>query len=554
MADTLRPPLQPSSRPSHNEPSPDDLQKLKAWHEERLQRKLRGEYESERLHLAQLVNDSLDAPLRIASVRVQGANHTSQSFLGWLIRPHLAPFTRPPQLDPDAPPPTAQSTLHTVLQTTRGISHTLSATDLFRDLSARIERANTGTMGGVGRDDEVDVVFDVKERGRFFLKSSTEIGNGEGSASLTARLTNILGCADTFSLNTSLGTKTKRAFDASFSLPISSSLSIPSPSHPFPALSTHAFLGVVGTERELGVQGGGGQEERVAVRGGVRYSGGGGLGGMHELTAEGIWRCIGGLSADAGITIRQSAGPSLKASLAHTYTRDTLDDRVMPRRGAWMRLVNELAVGGRVLSDPFPVSGLGSSSPLGGLFGLTKGVGSMGEEQVAFWRTEGELRKGLGLGSGAVLTLSARAGHLNVLSGDADAVHYSDKFFLGGPLSVRAFSVGGMGAREGVTSIGGDLYYALGLSLLGNVPGKREWPVKLHGWVNAGRVQGVGEGAALSQTLHHAIIHPSISVGLGLVYRFDPARVELNFGLPIVAAKGETLRRGVSVGVGLEFL
>ncbi|KAF9239247.1 surface antigen-domain-containing protein [Melanogaster broomeanus] len=485
MADNIRPPLQPSARPSHYEPSPEDIEKLRAWQEERLQRKAEGR-----------VNDNLDTPLRISSVRINGATHTSQSFLDWLLRPHLALFS-PSSLSLS---PTPQPTLHTVLHTTRAISHTLTSTDLFRSLTARIER--------------IDLVFNVKERGRFFLKSSTEVGNGEGSASLTARLTNIFGYADVLSLNTSLGTKTKRAFDASFSLPVS------------PSLSSHTFLGVVGTERELGVQGGGGREEKVGVRTGVRTFGGseavvGARTRVSEITAEGVWRCIAGLNEDAGISIRQSAGPSLKASLTHTYTYDTLNDRVMPTSGSFLRIINELALAGKVdsfispASSPFPL--FGPPSP-------------------------------------ATLSLTAHAGLLHLLAGDPSATHYSDKFQLGGPLSIRAFGVGGMGGREGPTSVGGAIYYALGLSVLGNIPKRPEWPVKIHGWVNAGRVQGTDGAAPLPRTLQTAITHPSISAGLGFVYRFDPIRAEVNFGVPLVAAKGEALRRGVQVGIGLEVL
>jgi hypothetical protein len=60
--------------------------------------------------------------------------------------------------------------------------------------------------------------------------------------------------------------------------------------------------------------------------------------------------------------------------------------------------------------------------------------------------------------------------------------------------------------------------------------------------------------APLSRSIHTAITQPSISVGLGLVYRFDPIRVEVNVGVPLVAAKGEVLKRGPQVGIGLEFL
>jgi outer membrane protein insertion porin family len=47
---------------------------------------------------------------------------------------------------------------------------------------------------------------------------------------------------------------------------------------------------------------------------------------------------------------------------------------------------------------------------------------------------------------------------------------------------------------------------------------------------------------------------PSVSVGLGLVYDFDPVRVEVNFGMPIAKSGKEEGRRGVQVGMGVEFL
>lgn len=132
------------------------------------------------------------------------------------------------------------------------------------------------------------------------------------------------------------------------------------------------------------------------------------------------------------------------------------------------------------------------------------------------------------------------------------------------------------------TSVGGDLYYSLGLSILGDIPRRPQWPTKFHAWINAGRLQGINRcGHCLSpailstmlilrsthpsrrfqmnsaptfQPIHTAITQPSISVGLGLVYRFDPIRVEVNLGVPLVAAKGEILKRGPQVGIGLEFL
>ncbi|KAG9311643.1 bacterial surface antigen [Chiua virens] len=417
----------------------------------------------------------VDAPVSVAAVRVNGAHNTTRAFLDWLIAPHLVVVPH--------------STFKDVVDTTAAISRALTATGpLSRTLGPHRPRSKR---------------------------------------SLEGRLTNLLGHAEVLSLNASLGTKTKRAFDASLLLPVT------------PAMSSHAFLSLVGTERELGPQGGGGREERMAFKSGLRQCSLGIPIPGNEMAAELAWRCISSLSDDAGISIRQSAGPAAKASLSHTYTCDTLDDSVMPTSGSLFRVVNELALT-RKLDAFVPSSSIASQSLLGAC-------------SNAFWKTEAHAKTGYSLTKGLTLSLTGRAGFLQLLAGDPTTIHYSDKFQLGGPPSVRAFGPGGLGGHEGSTSVGGDLYYSVGLSILGNIPRRPEWPTKLHAWVNAGRLQGIS-GVPLSQSIHTALTQPSISVGLGLVYRFDPIRAEVNLGVPLIAAKGEVLKRGPQVGIGLEFL
>lgn len=104
----------------------------------------------------------LDAPVSVAAVRIHGANATARALLDWLIAPHIV-------LVP-------HSTFRDVLDTTTAISRTLAATGIFRSHSVRIQPAEDGS------DAHVDLVYDVHERGRFFIKTSTELGNGEGNA------------------------------------------------------------------------------------------------------------------------------------------------------------------------------------------------------------------------------------------------------------------------------------------------------------------------------------------------------------------------------------
>ena len=58
----------------------------------------------------------------------------------------------------------------------------------------------------------------------------------------------------------------------------------------------------------------------------------------------------------------------------------------------------------------------------------------------------------------------------------------------------------------------------------------------------------------LGASLQDILSKPSISAGVGLIYRFDPIRLEVNVGVPLVASKTDTLRRGIQVGIGMDFL
>ena len=175
----------------------------------------------------------LDQHARIATVRIEGASNTRRSFLASLVHPHLL----------DSAP-----TFDSVLRTTRHIGHYLVQTDIFKSVNARIQPAE--------KPGDVDVIFTAPERSRFFLKTSTEIGNSEGTAvcihrpcpksplnalfskSATSRIRNVFGGAETFEANISFGTKTRRSFHAAFTAPITHTL------------DTHAELSVFALDRD----------------------------------------------------------------------------------------------------------------------------------------------------------------------------------------------------------------------------------------------------------------------------------------------------------------
>lgn len=44
--------------------------------------------------------------------------------------------------------------------------------------------------------------------------------------------------------------------------------------------------------------------------------------------------------------------------------------------------------------------------------------------------------------------------------------------------------------RDGQDSLGGEFAWATGLSVFAPVPGREHWPLRLHGFLNVGRVAG----------------------------------------------------------------
>ena len=55
-----------------------------------------------------------------------------------------------------------------------------------------------------------------------------------------------------------------------------------------------------------------------------------------------------------------------------------------------------------------------------------------------------------------------------------------------------------------VDSLGGELYWAAGLSLITNFPKKPHWPVKTHLFLNAGRLDNIDKG----ELIPAAVISP----------------------------------------------
>jgi len=239
---------------------------------------------------------------------------------------------------------------------------------------------------------------------------------------------------------------------------------------------------------------------------------------MHEFAYEAVLRHIGSLKPDASASIREAAGQSVKSSVSHTFLLDSRNDRLAPTHGFYLKTVHEIA-------------GLGGGA--------------------SFIKSETHGQVSRPIFPGVSVSLAARSGLLWGLNGPT---LFSDRFQLGGPASIRSFRANAMGPRDGSDSLGGEMYWSAGLSVISQIPKKPEWPVKTHAWVNAGRLDNIDKSRPLADNVASTLAKPSVSAGVGLIYNFDIARVEVNFGVPLVASKSDGSRRGFQVGLGLEFL
>ncbi|KAL6078730.1 sam50-like protein, variant 2 [Balamuthia mandrillaris] len=187
------------------------------------------------------------------------------------------------------------------------------------------------------------------------------------------------------------------------------------------------------------------------------------IGSRHQFRYEGAWREVLPFS-DAASKIRLEAGHSLKSSLIHRYMVDKRDDPVLPTRGWAVQSHHELA-------------GLGGD--------------------VRFLKGETAAQVNYPLGWGCSLNALAKGGFVVPLFGDKTRV--IDRFFLGGPLSLRGFEPCGVGPRQSSNALGGELYLSESLHFtfplpLPNIPSF----VKGHVFAHGGSLLPLSTGSFLS--------------------------------------------------------
>ncbi len=380
---------------------------------------------------------------------------------------------------------------------------------------------------------DVAVFVTAKEKGRISAKTGTDLGNTEGSAYANVQWRNVLGGAETLDVNASLGTRTRSAYQAAFDTPI---LSDPDKRWQIGGVQSSTQKAFASHEELLR---GGWTSLRWMTR----------SGSAHDIAYNAYWRQITGLGANASPTVRAEAGDSFKSSISHTWIADRRNHPLLPSSGYYLKTISEIAGWGPLKGD------------------------------VAFWKSEVQTQSALAIPvpgikgeSGVTFTTGLRAGLLYPLAlgsnPNPEASHINDRFQLGGPTDVRGFRLSGLGPRDGIDAVGGDVYAAGSANLLVPFPRVgRESPLRMQAFLNGGRLlallQPQKEGEMSSDEVKESVYNtvaelgnglPSMSAGVGLVYAHPAARFELNFSLPLVLRKGEEGRKGLQFGIGIEYL
>ncbi|EFP83993.2 uncharacterized protein PGTG_09706 [Puccinia graminis f. sp. tritici CRL 75-36-700-3] len=447
-----------------------DVERQLAWHQNRLQSRLDAH---QRRILADLARFHRSDLYKLSAIRVVGGHHTRPEFLSELFGPLLGDGQ--------------ERTLPEIFKCSDELHDKLAKLGIFSHLQVSLAASKDNPWG-------IDALVNVVERGRFFLKTSTDVGNGEGALTGLARARNLCGRAEVLEATVGLGNKTRASCQVRAEAPLW-------------AARARAELALNASERDL--SGFASCSETVkGVAAKLKTETGY---GAHELTYELATRTIGSLLPGASDS-RPSHCPGFE-------THET--QSVFPTKGSLLKFIQEYA----------------------GVFGQANYVKSTLESAISrpLFNTP------------TIVSLGFQCGFIHPLAGGP--APFNDRFQLGGPTNtipnfLRSHSKPDAASCFGCSLLddymGGEKYWAGGLSVLAPVPGKAEWPLKLHGFINAGSL--INDWHTLRSQ------KPSIGIGLGLVGSIQDVRVEANVGMPLVAQKGDGARRGLQVGLGIGFL
>ncbi|KAK9462923.1 surface antigen-domain-containing protein [Lipomyces oligophaga] len=430
-------------------------------------------------------------PVVVAEMKVIGGSKTRESFLRAQIKEIVG----------------KEYTVSSLLAALDNSSEKLQAFGIYSAVNYKLDLSPSA----VNQSGSVPLIgtLTLRESARFQFKAGTSIGNGQADATVEGRLGNLFGGAEELTVSADRDIGNKRSYSVNYRSPIKNSDVWKSELAGFISSNERPWVSHDETLRGIRLK---------AVGPGV-------LGGTQELGYEAAWRTIGNLKPTASKTVRMEAGENFKSSIFNQWQLYKLNDIFLPTAGYSMKFFHEIA--GFVPNNN-------------------------GDIQFMKGQFEGKAVKSF-FNNIFTFSLSGTGGLLWGLD-DTHKTNLLDRFFLGGPNSVRGFYLNRLGPSDEEDSIGGEAYIAGGLSLFTRLPRvSADSPLRLHFFSNAGSLLGINYTNP-SETFWNLLKTPSISTGFGLTYRHPAARFELNFTLPIATRTSEFPRKGFQFGLGMTFL
>ncbi|KAI3653703.1 hypothetical protein MP228_001650 [Amoeboaphelidium protococcarum] len=381
----------------------------------------------------------------------------------------------------------------------------------------------------------MEIKLTLRERPRIHIKSGTEFDRNEADVNIQGVLRNALGGGEFVSVSASRGTLTNFSFELQARKPLhslrESSLEVVAykKSHDYSQSSAfHQVDTAVGCKWNFM----------------TKY-------GYHTASLFNHFREMTNIHADASMYVREQAKLSNKLSAQFEFVRDERNDLFIPSEGKLLKVVNELSL----------LQGTDGFMKSTALFQYCKQI----SENV-------------------VINASLSGGFISLFGGSMSnsQLPIYDRFFLGGPSDIRGFSMRGIGCKahtlsssqetgikssdqlqQKYNSIGGNSYWAAGLSVYSALPYLKEWNnLKSHSFVNVGSLYQAMTMQNSVQTIKETPI--AGSVGWGLLFRAPMCRLEVNLAFPFMKSHLDKeshsyfkwMERGpkLQIGVGMDFL
>ncbi|KAJ8377282.1 hypothetical protein AAFF_G00261910 [Aldrovandia affinis] len=357
---------------------------------------------------------------------------------------------------------------------------------IFRQVEVVIDTS----QGNEALPNGLDVTFEVTELRRMTGSYNTMVGNNEGSMVLGIKLPNFLGRAEKLTFQFSYGTK-ETSYGLSFFKPQPGNFDRNFSVNLYKVTGQFPWSSLRETDR-----------------------------GVSTEFSFPVWRSHHTLKWEG------ESGHSLKSSLSHSMVIDTRNSAILPRKGALLKINQELA-------------------------GYTGG-------DVSFLKEDFELQLNRRLFWDSVLSASLWGGMLLPIGDKPTCI--ADRFYLGGPTSVRGFSMYSIGPQSEGDYLGGEAYWAGGVHLYTPLPfrpGRGGFGdlFRTHFFLNAGNLCNLNYGEGPRAHLQKLAECIRWSYGAGIVLRLgNIARLELNYCIPMGVQSGDRICDGVQFGAGIRFL